>query len=144
MKQVLLRVAAEWAEVSRREFAQPARRYVPLSREVDRAQDALDPHIDRKRAHPLKREEQRAVGDLLADARQPAQLRARGGIVQLRDRAEIDLARCDHARGAEKIFRAVTEGAGAKVRLVEARDRFRRPIGEKLASIELHARTEAP
>src|SRR4030095_12600213 len=94
MKEILLCVAGVVAEVAGGEFAQPAGGDLALSREVKLSQHALDPDIDGERAQSLETEKQRAIRHLLADAGQPAQLRAARSIVERCDDIESDLAAC--------------------------------------------------
>ena len=75
VKEILLRVAAEFTEIIAAEFAHPRGGYLALPFEVILAQDALDPDIDGEGAHPLVGEEEHAIGDFFAHAREPAQFR---------------------------------------------------------------------
>ena len=72
MEEVLLGVAAVFAEVCAGEIAEFSGGDLAPSLEVVLAQDALDPDVDGERPDSLVGEEQDAVGHFFADAREPA------------------------------------------------------------------------
>ena len=123
VEEVLLRIAAEGAEVTRGKFAQALRGDLALLCKVSRPQDALDPHINRKRREPSESEQQRARRDLRADAGETLQFERGLVVAEPRDGFEAHFAACDHARGAQQVLRAVPERAGAEILLAERRKR---------------------
>src|SRR5438874_873349 len=98
MKQILLCVAAMFAEVSLCERLQPRRVQFSSSRKILFAQNPLDPDVDRKRAQPLVGKEHHTISNLRAYARQLAQPRAKIDIGKRSQLFKIDISVCDQSR----------------------------------------------
>src|SRR5438067_7819913 len=63
MKQILLRIAAVFTEISLTKSAQLRRSHFSFPRKIFLPQDPLDPHVDRERAQPLVGEEHHTISN---------------------------------------------------------------------------------
>src|SRR4029077_15872383 len=126
MKQILLRIAAVFAEVGFSELPQPLRGHFLSTRKIMLPQHALDPDIDRECSQSLIRKKHHAICNLRPHAWQLAELFSKLGIRQRRPRLEIRLAGADEPRRLAQIFAAIAELAIAQLLLRSLRKSQRR------------------
>src|SRR5688500_19356409 len=115
VKEVLLGIAAEGAEMGFRKLLQIAEGHGPSARSMHVAEHSLDPNVDRKRSQPLEAKKENTVRDLGADPGQAAELGLRFRIGVLTNRVQVDRAARHQLRRPEQVLRAKTELAGTEL-----------------------------
>jgi len=79
--------------------------------EIDAAEGAFDPDVDGESVMESAGEQQRAIGDFLADAGELGQFLQRAVVVHRGKGMEVELSAIDGASGGEEVFRAEAEFA---------------------------------
>jgi hypothetical protein len=145
VEEVLLGPAGVGAEMGAGELSQLAGGDALFAGEIDPAEGAFDPHVDGERVVESAGEQQRAVGDLLADAGEFDQFFQRVVVVHRAQGVEVELPAIDQARGGEEVFGAEAEfavpellvrgagdGGNGREGVMVGVDRLAEPLGEEI------------